>query len=143
MRNPFRRAAASEAYPRTDSGSGSLDQYAFNLVPKNARVRIRLAGSDPHQDEIARVLDTGSAQFEAFFSQRTIEEERTDAPLPARLFTGSRMSGIVGYVPRGLESVILEALSRLERAGRSTRIPAEIEKTKHGLQVTLLIGKTR
>jgi hypothetical protein len=53
------------------------------------------------------------------------------------------MSGVVGYVPRGLEPVILETLARLDAAGRSTRVPAEISATKHGLRVTLLMGSTR
>ena len=66
-----------------DAGSGSLDQYAFNLVPRNGRVTLRLAGSDPCQEEIARVRDSGADSFEAFFAPRTIEEERTDAAMPA------------------------------------------------------------
>jgi hypothetical protein len=143
VRNLFRRPSASGGYPKSDAGSGSLDQYAFNLVPKNGRVSIRLAGSAPCQDELARVREGGADSFEVFFSPRTIEEERTDAAMPARIFTSGRMSGIVGYVPRGLEPVILEAMARLESAGRSTRIPARIADTKHGLRVTLLIGETR
>ncbi|MEO7006595.1 MAG: hypothetical protein ABI275_08130, partial [Terrimesophilobacter sp.] len=130
-------------YPKSDAGSGSLDQYAFTLVPKNARVTMRLAGSDPAQEELARVRDSGADSLEAFFSPRTVEEERTDAAMPARIFTGGRMSGVVGYVPRGLEPVVLEALARLEARGRSTRIPTEITSTKHGLRVMLLMGTTR
>ncbi|GAB3030982.1 hypothetical protein GCM10027052_04230 [Parafrigoribacterium mesophilum] len=143
MRNPFRRAAAPAGYPKSDAGSGSLDQYAFNLVPKNGRVKVQLAGSDPYQEELARVRNTGADSIEVFFADRTVEEERTDAAMPARIFTSSRMSGIVGYVPRGLEPVILEAMARLASAGRSTRIPAEIADTKRGLRVTLLMGATR
>jgi hypothetical protein len=143
VRNLFRRPSAPGEYPESDAGSGSLDQYAFNLAPRNARVTMRLAGSDPCQEEIARVRDSGADSFEAFFAPRTIEEERTDAAMPARIFTSGRMSGIVGYVPRGLEPVILETLARLDAAGRSTRIPVEISDTKHGLRVTLLMGETR
>jgi hypothetical protein len=143
VRNLFRRAPAPGEYPKWDAGSGSLDQYAFDLVPKNDRVKLRLAGSDPCQEELARVRDSGADAFEVFFAGRTIEEERTDAAMPARIFTNSRMSGVVGYVPRGLEPVVLEALARLEAAGRSTRIPAEILATKHGLRVALLMGATR
>jgi hypothetical protein len=142
VRNLFRRAKASGEYPKSDAGSGSLDQYAFDLVPKNDRVTMRLAGSDPCQDELARVRDSGADAFEAFFAARTLDEERTDAAMPARIFTNSRMSGIVGYVPRGLEPAVLEAQTRLEAAGRSTRIPAHIVATRHGLRVTLLMGAT-
>ncbi len=141
--NLFRRAAQSSEYPKTDAGTGSFDQYAYNLVPKNKRVTMQLAGSDQFQDELARVKATGAQEFELFFAKRTIEEERTDAPLPGRFFADSRMSGIVGYVPRGLEPIVFQTLSRLELAGRSTRIPAEIVATRNGLRVVLLIGRTR
>jgi hypothetical protein len=141
--NLFRRAPESSEYPKTDAGTGSFDQYAYNLVPKNKRVTMQLAGSDQFQDELARVKATGAGEFELFFAKRTLEEERTDAPLPARFFADSRMSGIVGYVPRGLEPLVFEALSRLDSAGRSTRIPAEIAATRNGLRVVLLIGRTR
>lgn len=141
--NFFRRAPVSREYPKTDAGSGSFDQYAYSLAPKNKRVTMQLAGSDPFQDEIARVRDTGAGEFELFFAKRTIEEERTDAPLPGRFFAESRMSGVVGYVPRGLEPIVFQALSRLEMAGRSTRIPAEIVSTRNGLRVIVLMGRTR
>lgn len=139
----FSRRRESSEYPKTDAGAGSFDQYAYNLIPKNKRITLQLAGSDPFQDELARVIGGGATEFEAFFTKRTIEEERTDAPVPARFFADSRMSGIVGYVPRGLEPVVLETLSRLELAGHSSRIPARIDKTKNGLRVTLLMGLTR
>lgn len=141
--NLFRRAPESSEYPKTDAGTGSFDQYAYNLVPKNKRVTMQLAGSDQFQDELARVKATGAQEFEVFFAKRTIEEERTDAPLPARFFADSRMSGVVGYVPRGLEPLVFEALSRLDSAGRSTRIPAEIAATRNGLRVVLFMGATR
>ncbi|MEO7121903.1 MAG: hypothetical protein ABI400_02065 [Lacisediminihabitans sp.] len=141
--NLFRRTPESSEYPKTDAGTGSFDQYNYNLVPKNKRVTMQLAGSDPYQDEISRVLGQGEAELDTFFAKRTDEEERTDAPLPARFFTSSRMSGTVGFVPRGLEPLIFETLSRLERAGRSARIPAEILTTRNGLRVVLLIGRTR
>ena len=141
--NLFRRVPESSEYPKTDAGTGSFDQYAYNLVPKNKRVTMQLAGSDQFQDELARVKATGAGEFELFFAKRTIEEERTDAPLPARFFADSRMSGIVGYVPRGLEPLVFEALSRLDSAGRSTRIPAEIVTTRNSLRVVLLMGRTR
>ena len=141
--NLFRRVPESSEYPKTDAGTGSFDQYAYNLVPKNKRVTMQLAGSDQFQDELARVKATGAGEFELFFAKRTIEEERTDAPLPARFFADSRMSGIVGYVPRGLEPLVFEALSRLDSAGRSTRIPAEIVTTRNSLRVVLFMGRTR
>jgi hypothetical protein len=143
VRNPFRRPSASSDYPKSDAGSGSLDQYAFNFVPRNARVTMRLAGSDPCQEEIGRVRDSGADSFAVFFAPRSIEEERTDAPMPGRVVTSGRMSGVVGWVPRGLEAVIVETLARLDAAGRSTRIPAELSDTRHGLRVTLLMGRTR
>jgi hypothetical protein len=141
--NPFRRAAESSEYPKTDAGTGSFNQYSYSLVPKNKRVTMQLAGSDPFQDEIRRIRDLAGPQYEVFFAKRTAEEERTDAPMPARFFAESRMSGTVGYVPRGLEPLIIQTLARLEDAGRSTRIPAEIATTRNGLRVVLLMGLTR
>jgi hypothetical protein len=141
--NLFRRGPASHEYPTSDSGTGSFGQYNYDLRPKNNRVTMQLAGSDQFQDEIARVLQQGATEFDVFFAKRTVEEERTDASLPARVFTSGRMSGTVGYVPRGLEPLVFEALSRIERAGRPARIPSHILKTRDGLRVTLLTGKTR
>ena len=141
MRNPFSQQRDTGGYPKTDAGSGSYNQYKYNLIPSNKRVVMQLAGSDPFQDEIDRVI--GSSPLEAFVARRTVEEERTDAPVPVRFFVQQRMTGIVGYVPRGLEAVVLEALNRLDNAGRNTRIPAEIVKSRHGLRVNLLMGQTR
>jgi hypothetical protein len=124
----------------SDSGSGKLGDYRYNLVPANKRVTIRLAESDPYQEELATLLDEENLQ--TFIAARTIEEERTDAPMPVRFFTGRRMSGIVGYVPRGLEPAVVEALTRLE--GRSNnRIPATILRKGGKLRVVLLMGDTR
>ena len=124
----------------SDSGSGKLGDYKYNLVPANGRVTIRLADSDPYQEEIAALANEENLQ--TFIASRTIEEERTDAPMPVRFFTGRRMSGIVGFVPRGLEPAVIEALTRLE--GRSNnRIPARIIKKGGKLRVVLLMGDTR
>jgi hypothetical protein len=125
---------------RSDSGSGKLSQYRYNLVPNNARVVLRLADSDPHQDELEALLAEGT--LESFIAPRTIEEERTDAPMPVRFFTGRRMSGVVGYVPRGLEPVVVEAITRLE-SRTMNRIPARIVKSGGKLRVDLLMGQTR
>lgn len=134
MRNPFRRTAV-------DAGSGSFNDYKYNLMPNNTRVTMQLAGSDPHQDELARLQV--AQELQAFIPKRTIEEERTDTPLPVRFLVDGRMSGVVGYAPRGLEPVVFEAIARMEQAGRSPRIPAEIVTTRAGLRVNLLMGETR
>jgi hypothetical protein len=52
------------------------------------------------------------------------------------------MSGIVGYVPRGLEPAVIEALTRLEERSNN-RIPATIIKKGGKLRVVLLMGQTR
>jgi hypothetical protein len=124
----------------SDAGQGKLGDYRYNLVPANKRVTIRLADSDPYQEELAALVDEENLQ--TYIAARTIEEERTDAPMPVRFFTGRRMSGIVGYVPRGLEPAVVEALTRIE--GRSdNRIPATILKKGGKLRVVLLMGDTR
>jgi hypothetical protein len=124
----------------SDSGSGKLGDYRYNLVPANKRVTIRLADSDPYQDELASLVSEENLQ--TFIASRTIEEERTDAAMPVRFFTGRRMSGIVGYVPRGLEPAVIEALTRLEDRSNN-RIPASIIKKGGQLRVVLLMGDTR
>lgn len=126
----------------TDGGEGDLKDYRFNLVPNGRGVTIILAGSDPAQDELAE-LAAESTEQQAFIAARTPEEERTDAPLPVRFFTGRRMTGIVGYAPRGLEAPVLEAAARLEMNGKPNRIPCEIIQKKGKYRVRLLMGETR
>lgn len=117
-----------------------MNDYKGVLVPKSAKTIIRLAGSDPYQAELASLL--GEA-VETAGAQRTLEEERVDAPMPIRLFTGTKVTGVVGTVPRGLESAVSEALSRLEVRGQKQRIPARVVQSRHGLRVELLMGETR
>jgi hypothetical protein len=125
---------------RADSGSGKLSQYAYDLVPRKAKVTMRLAGSDPYQAELESLLIEET--LETFIAPRTIEEERVDAPMPVRFFTGRRMTGVIGYVPRGLEPVVVEALRRLETRNEK-RIPARIVTAGGKLRVDLLMGQTR
>ena len=87
-----------------------------------------------------RVVRSGFSEH-PFISKRTIEEERTDAPLAVRFFVDSRMSQLVGYAPRGLEPIVLETLSRLE-GGRITRIPARITQSGGRWRVELMMGET-
>jgi hypothetical protein len=139
----WNRSGVDDSLPKGDRGAGSLKQYRYNLTPANGRVTLRLAGSDPHQDEIAKIVESGEAQLETAISRRSVEDERTDAPMAVRLFAGSRVTGVVGTVPRGLEAVVDEALSRLDMRGEKVRIPATVVKTRDGLRVELLIGQTR
>ena len=50
------------------------------------------------------------------------------------------VSGVVGSIPRGLESVIDETLRRLEDMGEKVRIPAKIVGKPGALRVQLLMG---
>ena len=92
-----------------DLGKGSFDDYVYDLRPKNRRVTMTLAGSDPHQDELRAIVETGELTAETAISPRTIEQERVDAPIEVRLFTGRRVSGVVGSIPRGLESMTIQS----------------------------------
>jgi len=141
VKNPFRRSAPEGPYAPNDAGTGDFRQYAYDLLPTNSRVTMQLAGSDPAQEALAPLL--GVPDLGAFISRRTIEEERTDAPVPVRFLTDGRMSPIVGYVPAGLEPVVFEALWRIESRSPSARIPAEVFSTRHGIRVKLLMGLTR
>jgi hypothetical protein len=131
------------AFDRNDLGKGSLNQFRGVLVPVNARVRIRLAGSNQFQQELKQISDSGDAQLTTATARRTQQQEGADAEIEVRLFTGSRVTGPVGFVPRGLESVMDEALSRLDISGQNQRIPVEIVRKRGLFRVELLIGLTR
>jgi hypothetical protein len=137
----FRRRGADPAFPKGDQGRGRLEDYKFDLLPANGSVTIRLAGSDPYQDVIAGLAD--AASVETAIARRTQEEERTDAPIVVRVFADGRIVGPVGQVPRGLEAVVNETISRLDLAGRKPRIPVEVQRTRQGWRVDLLMGETR
>ena len=131
------------SHDRNDLGKGKLTQYRGVLVPANGRVRIRLAGSNPFQQELADIVASGASPLETATPRRSQQEEGQDAEIQVRLFTGSRVSGPVGWLPRGLESVYDEALSRLDIAGRKQRIPVEIVRKGGVYRVELLIGQTK
>ncbi|MCY7301277.1 MAG: hypothetical protein LH616_18975 [Ilumatobacteraceae bacterium] len=139
--------ADNPAYPETldrnDRGKGSLSDYRGVLEPANARVTIRLAASDLHQAELAGILALGGQDLETAMTRRSLDQERVDAPIEVRLFTGTRVSGPVGWVPRGLESVIDETLARLDVRGKKQRISVAVVKKGGKYRVDLLIGLTR
>lgn len=139
----WNRTGTDESFPKGDRGTGSFTQYRYNLVPSNERVTMRLADSNPHQTELVSIGGSGESQLETAISRRSAEDERTDAAMIIRLFVAGRVSGILGTVPRGLESVVDEALSRLEKRGDKVRIPARLVSTRDGWRVDLLLGHTR
>ena len=134
---------ADPVFDSNDRGKGSLSQYRGVLQPTNARVRIRLAGSNPHQETLRDIVDSGASPLETAIGKRTQQEEGQDAPIEVRLFTGSRVSAVVGMVPRGLEAVVDETLGRLDTLGRKPRIPVEIIRKGGLYRVELLIGLTK
>lgn len=136
-------ATVEPTFDRNDQGKGSFNQYRGMLVPANGRVRIRLAGSNPFQDELERIVESGATPLETAISRRSPQQDAVDAPIEVRLFTGSRVSAPVGFVPRGLESVVDEALSRLDIMGRKQRIPVAIVRKGGLYRVELLMGETR
>jgi len=135
----FRRRGVDTSLPRDDRGFGSFDDYVYNLAPRNKRVTIVLANSNPYQDELRELAESGGS-LETAVSPRTLQAEGQDAPIEVRLFTGRRVSGPVGMVPRGLESVVDENLRRLDDKGLKVRIPARIDRTRDGYRVVLLMG---
>lgn len=137
------RRGTDSSLPKSDRGVGHFDDYTFGLAAKNKRVTMVLAGSDPYQDELRSVLEAGADQVETAISPRTIEQERTDEPIVVRLFTGRRVSGPVGTVPRGLESVVDETLRRLDDSTGKNRIPVRILEKRGVYRVELLMGAVR
>ncbi|MEN9620136.1 MAG: hypothetical protein RL499_329 [Actinomycetota bacterium] len=139
-----RSRTGDESLPKDDRGSGSFDDYVGVLVPKNRKVTIRLANSAPYQDELAALADEDPEKIATATPARGIDEERIDAPIEVRIFSGRRVSGVVGVIPRGLESIYDEAVRRLDGRGQQPRIPVEVVKTKkHGYRIDLLIGQTK
>lgn len=132
-----------ESLPKTDRGSGSFDDYVGVLVPKNKKITIRLANSDPHQDELAALAGEDPEVLSTATPARTLDQERVDAPIEVRVFSGKRVSGVVGVVPRGLESLYDEAVRRLDGRGAKPRIPVAVVQTKHGYRLDLLMGQTK
>lgn len=134
-------AVEEPQFDRGDVGKGSFNQYRYGLVPNNARVRMRLAGSNPAQETLAELF--GEKGLETATPRRTQAQDAADEPIAVRLFTGARVSAPVGFVPRGLESVVDEAFSRLDLAGKKQRIPVEIIRKGGVYRVELLMGETR
>ncbi len=132
-----------ESLPKTDRGSGSFDDYVGVLVPKNSKVTMRLANSDPFQDELAALAGEDPESLSTATPARTLDQERVDAPIEVRIFSGRRVSGPVGFVPRGLESLYDEAVRRLDGRGAKPRIPVTVVQTKHGYRLDLLMGQTK
>jgi site-specific recombinase XerD len=141
----FRRAGrGDEGLPKDDRGSGSFDDYVGVLVPKKKDVVIRLADSARHQEELAALVAEGFDALATATPARSLDDERVDAVIEVRLFSGRRVSGVVGMVPRGLESIYDEAVRRLDGRGSKPRIPVTIVQTKkHGYRLDLLIGQTK
>ncbi len=139
----IKRRGTDDSLPKSDRGFGSFDDYTFGLAARNKGTTMVLAGSDPHQDELRTIAESGEEKIETAISARTIEQERTDAPIEVRLFTGRRVSGPVGTVPRGLESVVDETLRRLDDAVGKARIPVRIIHKSGRYRVELLMGAVR
>ena len=87
--------------------------------------------------------ESASAPASSAISARSLDQERVDAPIEVRVFSGRRVSGVVGVVPRGLESVYDEAVRRLDGRGDKPRIPVAVVQTKQGWRVDLLMGRTK
>lgn len=142
---PFwsKKESGDLSLPKEDRGKGSFDDYLYDLIPKNRDVTMRLADSTPHQDEIAELADAEADSLFTATPARNLDQERVDAPLEVRVFSGRRVSGVVGVVPRGLESVYDEAVRRLDGRGDKPRIPVAVVQTKQGWRVDLLMGRTK
>jgi hypothetical protein len=144
-----KRRGTDDSLPKSDRGLGHFDDYAFDLRPRNKNTTMVLAGSDPYQDELRAIVealasdDADGARVETAISARTVEQERTDEPIVVRLFTGRRVSGPVGTVPRGLESAVDETLRRLDDTVGKARIPVRIIRKSGMYRVELLMGAVR
>ena len=57
--------------PAGRSRTGSFDDYDYNLTAKNKRITITLADSDPYQDELRTIVESGELSAETAISPRT------------------------------------------------------------------------
>ncbi len=137
------RRGTDASLPKSDRGTGNFNDYSFGLVANNKSITIVLAGSDPYQEELRAVVESGDPEIFTAITPRTIEQERTDEPIVVRLFTGRRVSGPVGSVPRGLESVVDENLRRLDDTVGKARIPVRVRHKRGVYRVELLMGAVR
>ncbi|KJC65465.1 hypothetical protein TZ00_00915 [Agreia bicolorata] len=131
----------SDVPDRHDAGSGSLADYTYGLFPRFTNVVVRVAGSMPFQSELVELRSSPIPPTEAFVERRPPAEDRVDAPMPVRLWAGSELSGVVGFVPRGLEAPLDACLGRLSDRGKGPRIPCSIASTRHGLRIDLHMGR--
>jgi hypothetical protein len=139
----FKAKAGDPGLPKSDRGSGSLDDYDFDLRPRKSGTVMRLEASDGFQDELVEIEGLADETLATITPARTQEEDGRDAPIEVRLFLGRRVSGPVGRVPRGLEGVFDQAVRRLDDRGDKPRIPATVVKTRNGLRVDLRMGETK
>lgn len=140
----FGRGDDGSGLPRGDRGAGDFGNYDYNLRARRKGTKIVLANSDPSRDELRTLFENGDIEAETAISARTIEQERVDAPIEVRLFTGRRVSGVVGRVPWGLESIVDETLRRLGDSAQKARIPVRIVQKRNGsYRVELLMGRVR
>lgn len=139
----WKSRGTDDSLPKNDRGAGSFSDYGYDLAAKNGRVTLRLADSDPHQDTLKGILDAGPDEITTAVPARSLDEERIDAPIEVRLFAGSRVSGVVGVVPRGLESIVDDNIRRLDDRGDKPRIPVSLVETRHGIRVDLRMGDIR
>ena len=132
-----------ESLPRDDRGVGSFDDYGYDLTARKSGTVIVLADSNPCQDELRTIVESGDLEIETAISPRPIEQERVEAPIVVRLVTGRRVSAPVGSIPRGLESVVDETLRRLDDKLGKARIPVRVIQKGGKYRVELLMGKVR
>ncbi|KQM58336.1 hypothetical protein [Agreia sp. Leaf210] len=131
----------SDVPDKHDAGAGSLADYTYNLFPRFTSVTLKVAGSSPFQNELTELQEALVSPTDAFVERRPPAEDRVDAPMPVRLWMGSELSGVVGFVPRGLEAPVDACLGRLSDRGKAPRIPCDIVVTRHGLRVVLRMGR--
>lgn len=138
-----KRRGTDVSFPKSDRGMGHFDDYNFGLIARNKSITIVLAGSDQYQEELRVTFDSGDAEIFTAITPRTLDQERTDDPIVVRLFTGRRVSGPVGSIPRGLESVVDETLRRLDDTVGTARIPVRVLNKRGVYRVELLMGAVR
>ena len=122
----FAKRGTDASLPKNDRGAGSFNDYGYDLTPRNRRISITLGASDPHQDELRTIAETGELEAETAISPRTMEQERVDAPIEVRLFTGRISDDELIQIAESEEQSVIEAATSDVRVSPGGPGPAAV-----------------
>jgi type II secretory pathway pseudopilin PulG len=137
-----RRRARLSAQEAGGPAADSINQYAYDLIPVSADVRLRLLDSASRQSQIDVVRWAIEAGGQVLASIPARDDPRPSEPVRVSVEVDGRLLD-VGGVPPGLIYAVDAALGRLVQRGADPRIPVAVEGSEGNLRIALLMGRTR